>query len=203
MLRLRAGARVVRAVRIVPEALGGSPLSQLAQRGHAAAEWYVQRPHTPAEWRVRAERIGGSVPGSWYEHLKDAFGPSSGAAASRLARVVVKRGIVVTTGHQPGLFGEPVYTWSKAMSALALADLIESETGIPTSAVFWAATDDSDFAEGSYTLLARAGGVERVGIDSSMPEGTRVADIPLPDMHSALERLGAARGQIGRAQRRV
>jgi bacillithiol biosynthesis cysteine-adding enzyme BshC len=194
MLRLRAGVRVVSAVRIVPEALGGSPLSQLAQRGHAPAEWYAPRPHTPADWRVRAERVGGAVTGSWYEQLKDAFGPSSGAAATRLARVVEKRGIVVTTGQQPGLFGGPVYTWSKAMSALALADLIESETGIPTSAVFWAATDDSDFTEGSYTMLARAGGVERVSIDSSMPEGTRVADIPLPDMNSALERLALASG---------
>ena len=194
MLRLRPGVRDVSAVRIVPEALGGSPLSRLAQSGRAPTEWYVPRPRTPADWRVRAERIGGSMPGSWYEQLSDAFGPASGAAATRLARVVEKRGIVVTTGQQPGLFGGPVYTWSKAVSALALADLIEAETGIPTTAVFWAATDDSDFAEGSYTMLARTGGAERVSIESSMPEGTRVADIPLADMSSAVERLALACG---------
>jgi bacillithiol biosynthesis cysteine-adding enzyme BshC len=184
----------VSGVRIVPEALGGSPLSRLAQSGRAPAEWYAPPPRTPAEWRVRSARIAGSVSVSWYEQLADAFGPSSGAAATRLARVVEKRGIVITTGQQPGLFGGPVYTWSKAMSALALADLIESETGIPTAPVFWAATDDSDFAEGSYTMLARAGGAERVNIESSMPEGTRVADVPLPDMSSALERLVLACG---------
>ena len=108
---------------------------------------------------------------------------------------------MVTTGQQPGLFGGPVYTWSKALSALALADVIESETGIPTAPVFWAATDDSDFVEGAFTMLARSGGVDRVSIASSMPAGTRVADIPLPDMQPAIESLARACGSA--ADRRV
>ena len=62
------------------------------------------------------------------------------------------KGVVVTTGQQPGLFGGPVYTWSKALSALALADAIEAATGIPAAPVFWAATYDADFAESSATL---------------------------------------------------
>jgi len=194
MLRPHPGVRVVSNVRIVPEELGGSPLSRLAQSGRAPREWYVPRPTTPGEWRARAERIGSSMPESWYEHIAEALGHSSGAAATRLERVVAQRGIVVTTGQQPGLFGGPVYTWSKALSAIALADVIESETGIPTAPVFWAATDDSDFAEGSYTMLARTGGAVRVSIESSMPEGTRVCDIPLPDMSHALERLAMACG---------
>jgi uncharacterized protein YllA (UPF0747 family) len=77
---------------------------------------------------------------------------------------------------------------------LALADAMETETGVPTAPVFWAGTDDSDFAEGSYTVLSRTGGADRVAIESTRPEGTRVADIPLPDMTRALERLAAACG---------
>lgn len=181
-------------VRIEPAPLGGTPLSRLAQAGRAPAEWYPERPRTPDEWRLRAQRVGGSAHAGWRDALGDALGNSSGAAAERLARVAEHRGVVVTTGQQPGLFGGPVYTWSKAISALTLADAIESETGIPTAPVFWAATDDSDFAEASYTLLSRTGGVDRVTIESTRPEGTRMADIPLPDMSAALERLTSACG---------
>ena len=194
MLRRDDGAHVVSDVRIEPAALGGNELSRLAQSGRAPAEWYAPRPGNPDEWRSRAERIGGSALPGWHAQLAPALGNSSGAAAKRLARVIDRQGVVVTTGQQPGLFGGPVYTWSKAVSALALADVIEAETGVPTAPVFWAATDDSDFAEGSYTLVSRAGGVDRLTIESTMPEGTRVADIPLPDMGHALERLAAACG---------
>jgi bacillithiol biosynthesis cysteine-adding enzyme BshC len=194
MLRRDDVAHVVSDVRIEPAHLGGNALSRLGQSGRAPAEWYASRPGSPEEWRSRAERIGGSVSPNWSAQLAPALGNSSGAAAARLARVIEKQGVVVTTGQQPGLFGGPVYTWSKAVSALALADVIEAATGVPTAPVFWAATDDSDFAEGSYTILARAGGVDRVAIESSMPGGTRVADIPLPEMDHPLERLAAACG---------
>ncbi|HEX6944292.1 MAG TPA: bacillithiol biosynthesis cysteine-adding enzyme BshC [Gemmatimonadaceae bacterium] len=187
-------------VRIEPAPLGGSPLSRLAQAGTAPAEWYTPRPRTSDEWRARAERVRSTMAPDWFDKLAPAFGNSSGAAADRLARVVASQGIVITTGQQPGLFGGPVYTWSKALSALALADVIESETGIPAAPVFWAATDDSDFAEGAYTIVARTGGVDRLTIASAMPEGTRVADIPLPDMSQAFERLAAACGSAADAR---
>ena len=130
----------------------------------------------------------------WLDELAPALGPSSGAAAQRLARSADGKGIIVTTGQQPGLFGGPVYTWSKALSALALADAIEAETGVPTAPVFWAATDDSDFAEGASTWIARPGGAERLSIASAMPEGTRVADIPLPDVRELLSQIEGACG---------
>jgi bacillithiol biosynthesis cysteine-adding enzyme BshC len=184
----------VTAVRIEPGHLGGSPLSRLAQSGKAPLEWYPARPGTPDEWRNRAVQVRGSAGSEWLAALAPAFGPSSGAAAERLARVTAGKGVVVTTGQQPGLFGGPVYTWSKAISALALADSIERETGIPAAPVFWAATDDSDFDEGAYTYLARTGGADRLEITSSMPESSRVADVPLPAMSDLLERLAAACG---------
>lgn len=192
---------VVSGVRIETTPLGGSPLSRLAQAGRAPAEWYASRPQSVEEWRARADQVRGSVPAEWLAKLASAFGPSSGAAADRLARVAEGRGIVVTTGQQPGLFGGPVYTWSKAVSALALADAIEATTGVPAAPVFWAATDDSDFAEGAYTWLSRTGGADRVTIESAQPEGTRVIDIPLSDMTGAIERLTAACGSAadGRA----
>lgn len=185
---------MVSKVRIEPAPLGGSPLARLAQAGLAPREWYPPRPGTADEWRTRADRVRATAPRGWHEPLADAFGNSSGAAADRLARVIEGNGIVVTTGQQPGLFGGPVYTWSKAVSALALADVIEAATGVPCAPVFWAGTDDSDFAEASYTMLARTGGADRIEIESTRPEGTRMADVPLPDMNGLLERLADACG---------
>jgi uncharacterized protein YllA (UPF0747 family) len=138
--------------------------------------------------------VRATAPHGWHDALAEAFGNSSGATADRLARVIDRKGIVVTTGQQPGLFGGPVYTWSKAVSAVALADAIEAATGLPAAPVFWAGTDDSDFAEAAYTMLARTGGADRVAIESTRPEGTRMADVPLPDMSGPLERLAAACG---------
>lgn len=180
-------------VRIEVEPLGGSPLSRLAQQGQAPSDWYPPRPRSVDEWRSRAEAIRTAASNNWLAALAGAFGDSSGTAAQRLARAA-EGGVVVTTGQQPGLFGGPIYTWSKAVSALALADAIEAETGIPAAPVFWAATDDSDFAEASYTLLSRAGGFDRIAIESTRPEGTRLADIPLPDVSGLLDRLSAASG---------
>lgn len=192
---------VMSEIRVMTEALGGSPLSRLAQSGEGPDGWFVPRPAGADEWRRRVMEVSGTASGDWAERLGAAFGPSSGAAAERLARASGGQGAVVTTGQQPGLFGGPVYTWSKALSALALADALEAATGMPVAPVFWAATDDSDFAEGASTVLSRRGGAERVAIASTAPEGTRMADVALPDMAGPIERLAAACGSAadGRA----
>jgi bacillithiol synthase len=146
-------------VRILTDDLGGSPLSRLLQSGAAPTGWLPAAPRGAAEWRARAAARQGE--GDWAARLR-ALAPAfeaTGAAKARLDRVISGGGVVVTTGQQPGLFGGPVYTWSKAMSALALADALERETGIPTAAVYWAATDDADFAEASSTVVSRPGGV--------------------------------------------
>jgi bacillithiol biosynthesis cysteine-adding enzyme BshC len=102
--------------------------------------------------------------------------------------------VVVTTGQQPGLFGGPVYTWSKAMAALALADAIEHETGIATAAVYWAATDDADFAEASSTFVGRVNGVEPLRSEHVPPAGTPMALAPLGNVWPQLERLRETTG---------
>src|SRR4029434_6671593 len=95
-----------------------------------------------------------------------------GAAQARLERVASARGIVVTTGQQPGLFGGPIYTWSKALTALTLADEIEAATGVPTAPVFWAANDDADFGEACWTAVGVRGGGERLRGPARAARGT-------------------------------
>ncbi len=59
--------------------------------------------------------------------------------------------LVVTTGQQPGLFTGPLYTIYKALSARAMAALLEERWQRPVVPVFWLAGDDHDHAEGAET----------------------------------------------------
>ena len=175
------------------EALGGSPLARAAMEGRLG-DWYSARPSTAQAWKARAEsiRTGVKNPG-WLEAIRPAFA-ATGAAAARLERVAGGRGIVVTTGQQPGLFGGPIYTWSKALSALTLADEIEAVTGIPSAPVFWAANDDADFAEASWTAVAVPGGAERLALGPAVPVGRPMSEMPLGDPGDALAALERACG---------
>jgi bacillithiol biosynthesis cysteine-adding enzyme BshC len=175
------------------EALGGSPLARAAMDG-ALSEWYVPRPASVDGWRARADAIRKRFDGRpWLDTLRPAFEPT-GAASARLERVANGQGVVVTTGQQPGLFGGPIYTWSKALSALALADEIEATTGVPAAPVFWAANDDADFAEASWTAVAGPGGAERLTVAAGAAIGRPMADMPLGDVTAALQALTRACG---------
>jgi bacillithiol synthase len=54
--------------------------------------------------------------------------------------------IAVVSGQQAGLFGGPLYTIYKALSAVKLAECL-AQRGIKAVPVFWIATEDHDFAE--------------------------------------------------------
>ncbi|MEY4609167.1 MAG: hypothetical protein RL625_1384 [Gemmatimonadota bacterium] len=180
--------------RVVTETLGGGTLSRAVQGGTVPAEWCAPPPRRVEAWRAHGTRVRERfAPGGWYEALRPAFA-ASGAAADRLARVAAAGGIVVTTGQQPGLFGGPLYTWLKALSALALADRIERDTGIPAAPVFWAATDDADYAEASWTAVATDLGVRRLALPAAGRDGLVMAETPLGPVAEVLDELAAAAG---------
>jgi len=174
------------------EPLGGSPLARAALDGQLG-DWCVSIPSSVQGWKSRADRVRASVNRDWLDVLRPAL-MATGAAAKRLDRVAAGRGVVVTTGQQPGLFGGPIYTWSKALSALALADEIEAATGIPAAPVFWAANDDADFAEASWTAVAVPGGAERLAVTAAAPLGRPMSEMPLGDVGPALDALVRASG---------
>jgi bacillithiol biosynthesis cysteine-adding enzyme BshC len=178
--------------RVIAEPLGGAPLARAAAAGRLP-EWYPRRPSSPDEWRDRAERVRDITHGDWLAALAPAFA-ASGPAAARLERVAASGGVVVTTGQQPGLFGGPMYTLSKALGALELADAIEAATGVPTAPVFWAATDDADFAEASTVWVRLPEGAARLAQDQVPTEGVPLSDVPLEGIAGALEQLMRAAG---------
>ena len=173
--------------------LGGSPLVALAVSREPPADWYEPRPDGDG-WKRRVSTTAAEFgDGSWLTALQPAI-DASGGAAERLRRAA-DGGVVVTTGQQPGLFGGPLYTWFKAVSALALADELERRTGVSVAPVFWAATDDSDFTEASATTVSMPGGAEIVRI--AAPDGAdnrSMSEVPLGDVTAQLDALTRACG---------
>ncbi|MBA3343223.1 MAG: bacillithiol biosynthesis BshC, partial [Gemmatimonadaceae bacterium] len=178
---------------VISTPLAGGSIARLAVEGKNTDGWFAEKPGTAAEWKARGARARESLANSdWLRTLEHAFG-ASGLAAERLARAA-KSGFAVTTGQQPGLFGGPLYTWWKALSALALADRLEQQTGQPVVPIFWAATDDSDFAEAASTMVATGKGTTRILMPARAENGVALADTPLGDVASQLEQLAAAAG---------
>ena len=191
----RADGTTLRAPRVVTEPLGGTPLSIAAAEGRAPADWYVPRPLDADAWARRASAVRDSTRSGWADALLPALAPS-GRAAERLREVIDRGGLVVTTGQQPGLFGGPIYTWSKALSALALANELEEASGLPVAPIFWAATDDSDFAEASWTLVARPGGVDELTMESAPAVALSMTNVPLGDVSTLVAGLARGAGSI-------
>ena len=161
---------------LITESLGGSPLSRAARAGQLP-QWYRAIPRG-ADWRAYVADVTASVPANWYDELAPAI-RAEGAALERIRRSAGGKGIVVTTGQQPGMFGGALMTLVKAITARALADALEQATGAPVAPVFWAATDDADFDEASVVSVALDGGAKELRLTQRSPAGTPMARVPL------------------------
>lgn len=89
------------------------------------------------------------------------------ASRESLDRLARPDALVVVAGQQPGLFGGPLYTVYKALTAIAVAREAERATGRPVVPIFWVAADDHDFEE-----------VRRAYLSDGTPE-PRVLEYPL------------------------
>lgn len=185
--------------RVVTEPLGGSALSQAVQHGTLPPDIQPWSPSNPDEWRAHAERVRASSAPHWYKALEPAIAPH-GVAAERLRCVGEAGGIVVTTGQQAGLFGGPLYTLAKAITALTLADRLQEQLGIPAAPVFWGATDDADFLEASITYVADAEGLHELRFTNKPPAGTPMSRASLGDTSDLLEQLLKACGSAANAE---
>ena len=179
--------------RVITQALGTNPLAAAFIAGVAPGGWYEEIPRGPAAWKQRVEMTLRQSSPDWLERLAPAFA-ATGRAKTRLEASSGGKGVVVTTGQQPGLFGGPIYTMSKALSALAFADALQETTGIPIAPVFWAATDDTDFKEASSTVIAVPGGAQLLRIDHTEALGRTMAAMPLGDVSDQLDALTQGAG---------
>ncbi|HEU5235724.1 MAG TPA: bacillithiol biosynthesis cysteine-adding enzyme BshC [Pyrinomonadaceae bacterium] len=89
--------------------------------------------------------------------------------------------IAVVSGQQAGLFGGPLYTVYKALSAVKLAECL-AQRGIKIVPVFWIATEDHDFAE-----VAQAGFINRDCMFNTVGIAEQIHTDRLPVGHVTLD----------------
>jgi bacillithiol biosynthesis cysteine-adding enzyme BshC len=112
---------------------------------------YAGNPMEPEAWReavARAQRKSRDrqtiVSVLQAQQDERAASPAARAAAARLADAA---SVAVVTGQQAGVFGGPLYTLLKALTAIQLARRTERDLGVPVVPVFWVEAEDHDWEE--------------------------------------------------------
>jgi bacillithiol biosynthesis cysteine-adding enzyme BshC len=106
-----------------------------------------------------------------------------GAGPAALANIERLRAgaLTIITGQQVGLFGGPLLSMLKAVTAVKLA-AEATAAGIPTVPIFWLAAEDHDFAEVSRaTLLAAGSELKKLELIATPSGATPVHAIVLGD----------------------
>jgi bacillithiol biosynthesis cysteine-adding enzyme BshC len=117
----------------------------------SVAPLYAGDPQSPDAWREVSGRVKshsgarGQVTAAVAAQQRRRNAPDAArAAASLLANPDT---VAVVTGQQAGIFGGPLYTILKAVSAIQLARRAAQTIGTPVVAVFWVAAEDHDWDE--------------------------------------------------------
>ncbi|HET7228767.1 MAG TPA: bacillithiol biosynthesis cysteine-adding enzyme BshC [Longimicrobium sp.] len=161
-----------------------------------AAAFYEGNPADPRAWRAKLAEVRARFGRAERERAAAALTPTSPRAAERLRRFVDEGGAMVTTGQQAGLFTGPLYTVHKVLSAIRLAEALEERLGIPVLPVFWAASEDHDFAEVNHAHVVDPGGVLRnVQVRATSRTAVPMSEMRLgDDVTAALDSFASAIG---------
>jgi bacillithiol biosynthesis cysteine-adding enzyme BshC len=115
------------------------------------APFFAGDPATPAAWADTITRSQGlkRQPAEIArviaaQQLLRGAPAESRASAARLADPATR---VVITGQQAGVFGGPLFTLLKALTAMKLAAKVEREHKVPVVPVFWIDAEDHDWPE--------------------------------------------------------
>ncbi len=112
-------------------------------------------------------------------------------------RLLLEDSVAVITGQQAGLFGGPLFTIYKAISAVGIAARLERELKRPVVPVFWIASEDHDFAEVNHAyVLDKDDDVRRIRLPNAVEPHRMVYHTSLT-RDDALHVLGQARSTLG------
>ena len=127
------------------------------------APFFAGDPSSPAAWRDAIARTTAhprdrqAIAAALVAQTKLRGAPDAARAAA--ARLADPRAVVVATGQQAGVFGGPIFTLLKALTAIRLARQVEDAHGVPAVPVFWIDAEDHDWAEVATCTVLGAEGV--------------------------------------------
>jgi bacillithiol biosynthesis cysteine-adding enzyme BshC len=163
------------------------------------APFFAGDPSTPAAWAdtIRRSQALPRQPAELARVIGAQQEQRGAPAASReaAAKLADPATRVVITGQQAGLFGGPLFTLLKALTAMKLAAQVSRDHRVPVVPVFWIDAEDHDWPEVSGCTV----------LDTDLvPSTIRLADLPgaghLPiarlsitdDITAAVDQLAAA-----------
>jgi len=92
-----------------------------------------------------------------------------------IAKLEDPNSVAVVTGQQLGLFGGPLYTLLKSLTAIQLAERMETLSTQPVVPIFWLEGEDHDFEEVASTGLLTGSGLQTVTYTPSNDSATETA----------------------------
>ncbi len=119
----------------------------------AVREFYAGNPAESGAWRETIGRVQHHARSRDRHAVADAIAaqqqqrgapPEARASASRLREAST---VAIVTGQQAGLFGGPLFTLLKALTAIKLAARVRQEHGVAAVPIFWIDAEDHDWAE--------------------------------------------------------
>ena len=115
------------------------------------AEFFAGDPRSPQAWQEAIARSRDYArPLDAITDVVQAQQQRRGApteAIAAAARLRDRQTVAVVTGQQAGLFGGPLFTLLKALTALELAETVRAQHGVPVVAIFWIDAEDHDWDE--------------------------------------------------------
>jgi len=115
------------------------------------ADFFAGNPGDPASWRdaiSRAQhqpRQRDAVAALIEAQQRRRGAPAEALAAA--AQLRDPRAVAIVTGQQAALFGGPMFTLLKAITAIGLAEQVRKEHGVPAIPIFWIEGEDHDWNE--------------------------------------------------------
>lgn len=149
----------------------------------ALEEFYEYDPFDSGAVADRAGEAAPPEPHSRLENMLERFNADfdlSDATERNIRRLGGEGALAVVTGQQLSLFGGPLYTVFKTISAIHLSRILEKQLGRPVIPVFWLADEDHDYEEVRHCGVFNGDSLQRLSLP---PEaGDRpVAEKSLPD----------------------
>lgn len=153
----------------------------------AAVSKYARGLAYPKERRAQMASI--------LERQNRAFGASP--ATLKLLERFKAGAAAVISGQQVGLFGGPLYSVLKAVSAIAMARELTKQ-GVDAVPVFWLATEDHDLAEVNHTFYIDGSRLKKLTSTSKGKSSAPVGEVRFTDEIEGVAReLAAHLGDAG------
>jgi bacillithiol biosynthesis cysteine-adding enzyme BshC len=117
----------------------------------SVSDLFAGNPADPAAWSSTIARVASAprpraaVAAALARQLEQRQAPAEARAAA--AALAADGAVAVVSGQQAGVFGGPLYTLFKAVTAIKLAQQVKARHTAPVVALFWVDAEDHDWKE--------------------------------------------------------